>query len=62
MFVKEWPIGLFKKFYPDYMNDLASIGIDADDHDYIVRVEYLEDGTVNRYEVGYASDKWCLKV
>ena len=62
MFVKEWPLGLFKRFYPDYLHYLTNVGIDLSDHDYLVRVEYLEDGTINQLEVGYVNDKWFLKV
>ncbi len=62
MFVHEWPLGLFKRFYPDYMHYLALPGIDLTDPDYIVRVEYLEDGTINQIELGYATDNWYLKV
>lgn len=62
MFVKEWPIELFKHFYPDYMPWLINHGVDPNDNDYIARVEYREDGSVNQIEVGYVSDKWYLEV
>ena len=62
MFVHEWPLGLFIKFYPDYLHYLNKFGVDLTDPDYIVRVEYREDGSVNEIEVGYATDKWHLKV
>lgn len=62
MFVKEWPLGLFKKFYPDYMDLLADVGIDISDPDYIVRVQYHDDGTILQFEAGYVSDEWHLKV
>lgn len=62
MFVHEWPLGLFKKFYPDYLHYLKSWGVDLSDPDYIVRVEYREDGSINQMEVGYATDKWKLKL
>lgn len=62
MFVHEWPLELFKIFYPDYMKYLMLPGIDLTDPDYIVRVEYLEDGTINQIELGYANDEWYLKV
>lgn len=62
MFVHEWTIGMFKKFYPDYIHYLTSKGVDLSDPDYIVRVEYREDGSINFLEVGYATDKWQLQI
>ncbi len=62
MFVHEWPIGLFIKFYPDYVHYLKSWGVDLTDPDYIIRVQYREDGSINQMEVGYATDKWHLTV
>ena len=62
MFVHEWPLGLLKILYPDYMKYLMLPGIDLTDPDYLVRVEYLEDGTINQLELGYANDEWYLKV
>lgn len=63
MFVKEFPLPLFLKFYPDYIGYLIHLkDFDTTDPDYIVRVEYLPDGTVNQFEVGYKTDKWFLTV
>lgn len=61
MFVKEWPLLLFARFYPDYINFYAPY-LDFTDPDYIVRVEYFPDGTINELEIGYATDEWKLKV
>lgn len=62
MFVKEFDVPTFAKFYPDYTEILKHLGLDLTDPEYVIRVRYKSDGTVDQYEIGYVNDKWFLQI
>lgn len=58
MFTKDWPMGLFLKFYPEFRDLIPPVIFS--DPEYIVRSQHLEDGTLYSMEFGYADDNWTL--
>lgn len=58
MFTKDWPMGLFLKFYPEY-KDLIPPFVFMDP-EYIVRTQYDSNGNLCNLEFGYKDDDWVL--